>query len=172
MDHSKYSDDYIHSILANIKSIAVIGASLNSIRPSYFVVKYLISKGYNVYPVNPGHAGQTLFNNTVYSNLLEIPVQIDMIDIFRNSDAALAITKEVLTLSQQPKVIWMQLGVENSVAAKLAEANGIKVVMNRCPKIEYGRLSGEIGWGGINSRTISSKRPQLRDGFQHLNLRN
>ena len=172
MDHSEYSDDYIQSILSNIKSIAVIGASLNSVRPSYFVVKYLIAKGYIVYPVNPGHAGKTLFKNTVYSSLTDIPGQIDMIDIFRNSEAVPAITNEALSLNQQPKVIWMQLGVENTEAARLAEANGIKVVMNRCPKIEYGRLSGEIGWGGINSRTISSKRPQLREGFQHLNLRN
>ena len=170
MEHSEYADDYIQSILTKVKSIAIVGASLNSIRPSFFVAKYLISKEYEVYPVNPGHAGKTLLEKIVYPNLTKIPYQVDMVDIFRNSDAAFEITEEALTLNPLPKVIWMQLGVENSQAAKLAEKHGIKVIMNRCPKIEYGRLSGEISWFGINSRTISSKPPKLSKGFQRLNL--
>ncbi len=171
MEHSEYSDEYIQSILTQVKSIAIVGASLNKIRPSFFVAKYLISKEYEVHPVNPGHAGKTLLEKMVYPSLAKIPYQIDMVDIFRNSNVAFEITKEVLTLNPLPKVIWMQLGVENSQAAKLAEEHGIKVVMNRCPKIEYGRLSGEMSWLGINSRTISSKPPKLSKGFQRLNLK-
>ena len=170
MEHSEYADDYIQSILTKVKSIAIVGASLNNVRPSFFVAKYLISKDYEVYPVNPGHAGKTLLEKTVYPSLTKIPFQIDMVDIFRNSDAAFEITEEALTLNPLPKVIWMQLGVENIHAAEIAEKHGIKVIMNRCPKIEYGRLSGEISWFGINSRTISSKPPKLSKGFQRLNL--
>lgn len=170
MDHSEYSDDYIRSILTTVKSIAIVGASLNNVRPSYFVTKYLITKGYEVYPVNPGHAGKTLFEKPVYASLTDIPQPIDMVDIFRSSDVILEIMNEVFELKHLPKVIWLQLGIKNFHAAKLAESKGMQVVMNRCPKIEYGRLSGEISWVGINSRTISSKSPKLSSGFQHLKL--
>ena len=171
MDHTEYSDDYIRSILTKVKSIAIIGASLNNIRPSYFVAKYLISKGYEVYPVNPGQAGKTLCEQLVYSSLSEIPFQIDMVVIFRKSDVVVEILNEALTLRHLPKIIWMQLGIENMQAAKLAEAQGIQVVMNRCPKIEYGRLSGEISWFGYNSRTISSKLPKIGDWFSALRFK-
>lgn len=156
MDHDNYSDDYIAGILNEVRTIALVGASNNAVRPSYFVLKYLIAKGYRVFPVNPGLAGQEIVGQTVHRSLQAIPEPVDMVDIFRNSEAALAITREAVALGA--KVVWMQLSVRNDEAAALAEAAGLKVVMNRCPKIEYGRLSGEIGWAGVNSRTLSSQR--------------
>lgn len=159
MIHELYTEDYIRSILMTAKTIAVVGASNNPVRPSYFVVKYLLSKGFKVFPVNPGIAGQEIAGQLVYASLKDIPDPIDMVDIFRNSDAALAITKEAIAIGA--KVVWMQLTVRNDEAAALAEGAGLQVVMNRCPKIEYGRLSGEIGWAGVNSGTISSSRGKL-----------
>ena len=170
MNHDSYSDDYIRKILHTYRSIAIVGASANTVRPSYFVLKYLIEKAFEVIPVNPGMAGQDLLGAKVYGTLKDIPTPVDIVDIFRNSEAALEITKEAIEIGA--KVVWMQLGVRNDEAARLAEAAGLKVVMNRCPKIEYARLSGEIGWAGINSRTISSARPKLGPrGFQHRVLR-
>lgn len=170
MDHDTYSDDYIREILNESRSFAIVGASANTVRPSYFVVKYLIEKGYDVYPVNPGLAGQKLLGRKVFASLEDIPDPIDVVDVFRGSDAALGITQEAINIGA--KTVWMQLGVRNEEAAQLAEDAGLKVVMNRCPKIEYGRLSGEIGWAGVNSRTISSARPKLGPrGFQHRVLR-
>ncbi|AXS41634.1 CoA-binding protein [Breoghania sp. L-A4] len=171
MNHDSYSDDYIRAILDDVKTIAIVGASANTVRPSYFVLKYLIAKGYEVYPVNPGQAGREILGRPCHASLADIPAAIDMVDIFRNSEAAGAVTDEALALSPLPKVVWMQLGVRNDAAAERAEAAGLRVVMDRCPKIEYGRLSGEIGWTGVNSRTISSKRPMLKSGFQHRGLR-
>lgn len=172
MNHDHYSDTYVRGILRDVKTVAVVGASMNSIRPSYFVVKYLIDKGFTVFPVNPGHAGKALLGQTVYASLQDVPEPIDMVDIFRNSEAAGPVVDEALALEPKPKVIWMQLTVRNDEAATKAEAAGIKVVMDRCPKIEYGRLSGEIGWMGVNSRVVSAKRPVRRStGFQHLGLR-
>ena len=159
MNHDSYSEDYIRGILTEVRSVAIVGASNNIVRPSYFVVKYLISKGFTVFPVNPGLAGQEILGRRVYASLADIPEQVDMVDIFRNSEAALGITREAIAIGA--KVVWMQLTVRNDEAAALAEAAGLKVVMNRCPKIEYGRLSGEIGWAGVNSGTISSARGQL-----------
>jgi uncharacterized protein len=161
MKHEHYSPDYIRSVLRDVKTVALVGASANTVRPSYFVMKYLIEKGYTVYPVNPGLAGQELLGQQVYATLADIPASIDMIDIFRNSEAALDVTKEALMLPQKPKVIWMQLSVSNDEAAALAEAEGLRVVMNRCPKMEYGKLSGEWGWVGGNSGVISSKRQSM-----------
>lgn len=163
MNHDRYSDDYIADILSEAQSFAFVGASANTSRPSYFAMKYLLGKGYRVVPVNPGIAGQQLLGQTVYASLADVPEPVDVVDIFRNSEAALGVTREALALKDklQPKVIWMQLGVRNDDAAAEAEAAGLKVVMNRCPKIEYGRLSGEIGWAGVNSGTISSVRPKL-----------
>jgi uncharacterized protein len=163
MNHDHYSPDYIRGVLQDVKTVALVGASANIVRPSYFVMKYLLEKGYTVYPVNPGLAGQQLLGQTVYATLADIPVSIDMIDIFRNSEAALDVTKEALALTLKPKVIWMQLSVRNDEAAMLAEAAGLRVVMNRCPKMEYGKLSGEWGWVGGNSGVISSKRPSLHE---------
>jgi hypothetical protein len=163
MNHDSYSDDYIAEILSSARVFAFVGASANTSRPSYFAMKYLIGKGYQVIPVNPGAAGQQLLGQTVYATLADVPGPVDAIDIFRNAQAALAITREAIRLKNKLalKVLWMQLGVRNDEAAAEAEAAGLKVVMNRCPKIEYGRLSGEIGWAGVNSGTISSLRPKL-----------
>jgi uncharacterized protein len=170
MNHDDYSDLYIKGILDDVKTIAMIGASANNVRPSYFVLKYLLSKGYEVWPINPGQAGKEILGQTVYASLDDLPNTPDMVDIFRNSDAAGQVVDHVIENGKLPKAIWMQLSVHHDEAAKRAEAEGIKVVMNRCPKIEYGRLSGEIGWAGVNSRTLSSKRPSLKAGFQHRGL--
>ncbi|GLS18850.1 CoA-binding protein [Labrys miyagiensis] len=172
MNHDSYPDEYINNILRSVRSIAMVGASANEVRPSFFVLKYLKLRGYQMYPINPGLAGKTILDLPVYASLAKLPVPVDMIDIFRNSEAAAAVVDEALALPVLPKVIWMQLTVRNDAAAAKAEAAGIRVVMNRCPKIEYGRLSGEIGWAGVNSRALSSKRP-TRDtrGFQRLGLR-
>ncbi|MBP0582963.1 CoA-binding protein [Labrys sp. LIt4] len=172
MNHDSYSDDYIGGILRKVHSIAMVGASANEVRPSYFVLKYLKLRGYQMFPINPGLAGKTILDLPVYASLVALPGPVDMVDIFRNSEAAGAVVDEILALPVLPKVIWMQLTVRNDAAAAKAEAAGIEVVMNRCPKIEYGRLSGEIGWAGVNSGAISSKRA-TRDnrGFQRLGLR-
>jgi uncharacterized protein len=170
VNHDSYSDSYIRDILTSVKTIAMVGASANSSRPSYFVLKYLSARGYTMLPINPGLAGQTLFDLPVYATLAAAPQPIDMVDIFRNSEAAGGLVDEALALPEPPKVIWMQLGVRNDDAAARAEARGVKVVMNRCPKIEYGRLSGEIAWSGVNSRIISARKPLAGPGFQRLTL--
>jgi predicted CoA-binding protein len=171
MDHSSYPNDYIREILKSVKTIALVGASQNPARPSWIVTKYLLERGYDVIPVNPGLAGQELLGKRVYGSLKEIPHPVDMVEIFRNSEAASPITDEALALDPLPKVIWMQLSVKNEEAARRAEARGVKVVMDRCPKIEFGRLSGEISWQGVNSRMLSSKKPVLAGkGFQKLSL--
>ena len=154
-----------------MKTIAIVGASANDVRPSFFVLKYLLNKGFDVYPVNPSQAGNEILGRKVYARLADIPVALDMVDIFRASDAVPGIVDEVLKLDPLPKVIWMQLTVRHDEAAARAEAAGIKVVMNRCPKIEYGRLSGEIAWTGVNSGVLSSKKPVMRSGFQSFGIR-
>ena len=171
MTHDNYDDSYIRGILNTVKTIAMVGASAKDNRPSYFAFKYLAERGYNMIPINPGLAGKELLGRKIYGRLSEVPEPIDMVDIFRASNYAMPIVQEALTLSPKPRVIWMQLTVRNDEAAALAEANVMKVVMNRCPKIEYGRLSSEIGWLGINSRTLSSKRAQLSGkGVQRMSL--
>jgi predicted CoA-binding protein len=171
MNHDSYDNAYISGVLNSVKSVAIVGASANDVRPSFFVTKYLIDKGYDVYPVNPGHAGKEILGRMTYAKLADIPVAIDMVDIFRASNAVPPIVDEALALSPLPKVIWMQLTVRHDEAAAKAEAAGVKVVMNRCPKIEYARLSGEVGWNGVNSGTISSKKPIMRQGFQSFGIR-
>ena len=163
MSHDRYDDAYIAAILNEAKVIAMVGASANINRPSYFVLKYLLGKGFRVIPVNPGLAGKEILGQRVVASLAEIDEQVDMIDIFRNSEAAPGIVREAIALKEKLdlKVIWMQLSVRSDAGAAEAEAAGLKVVMNRCPKIEYGRLSGEIGWAGVNAGVVSSKRPQL-----------
>lgn len=163
MNHDSYSDDDIADILSAARVFAFVGASANASRPSYFAMKYLLGKGYRIVPVNPGAAGQEILGQTVYAALADVPGPIDVVDIFRNSEAALDITREAIALKDKLglKVVWMQLGVRNDEAAAEAEAAGLRVIMNRCPKIEYGRLSGEIGWAGVNSGKISSVRPKL-----------
>ena len=170
MNHDSYPDTYIRGILNTVKSIAMVGASAKQNRPSYFAFKYLLEHGYNMIPVNPGHGGQFLLGRPFYERLADVPEPIDMVDIFRASRYALAVVQEALALKPQPQVIWMQLGVRNDEAAALAEAGGMKVVMNRCPKIEYGRLSSEIAWMGVNTRTISSKKAAATGGIQRLSL--
>ena len=172
MNRSSYADAYIRAILDEVRTVAIVGASHKEVRPSFFVQKYLIGKGYRVHPINPGLAGKAILGRVVYASLAEVPEPIDMVDIFRNSEAALRITEEALALEPKPKVIWMQLSVRNDAAAEKAEAAGLKVVMDRCPKIEYGRLSGEIAWTGVNTRTLSSKKPvMMKTGYQHFGLR-
>jgi predicted CoA-binding protein len=163
MNHDRYEDSYIASILNTVKVIAMVGASANINRPSYFVLKYLLGKGYDVIPVNPTLSGREVLGQKAVTSLADIDRPVDMVDIFRNSEAALPIVREAIALKDKLrlKAIWMQLSVRNDEAAAEAEAAGLKVVMNRCPKIEYGRLSGEIGWAGVNAGLISSKRPQL-----------
>ncbi len=171
MNHDNYDDSYIRGILNTVKTIAMVGASAKDNRPSYFAFKYLLERGYNMIPINPGLAGKQLLGKTIYARLSEVPEPIDMIDIFRAANYAIPVVQEALTLTPKPRVIWMQLSVRNDEAAALAEANGMKVVMNRCPKIEYGRLSSEIGWMGINSRILSSKRAKvLGGGVQRMSL--
>ena len=169
MDHDSYPDSYIRGILNTVKTIAMVGASEKENRPSYFAFKYLLERGYTMIPVNPGHAGETMLGQKIYAKLSDIPVPVDMVDIFRGSQYALAIVKEALALKPRPQAIWMQLGVRNDEAAALAEGNGLKVVMNRCPKIEYGRLSSEIAWMGVNTRTLSSKKATI-GGIQRMSL--
>ena len=163
MNHDSYDADYIRSILQSVKTIALVGASNNEVRPSYMVMKYLLGKGYEVIPVNPNLAGQQLLGQNVYRSLKDIPTPVDMVDIFRNSQAAGAITDEALALDPKPKAIWMQLLVRNDEVAARAEAQGLQVVMNRCPKMEYGKLSGEWAWVGGNSGIVSSRRQTLHE---------
>ena len=171
MNHDNYDDNYIRGILNGVKSIAMVGASPVNVRPSYFAFKYLAQRGYDMIPVNPGHVGKSLIDNPFVASLADIGRPVDMIDIFRNSSHIMPVVEEALRLDPLPKVIWMQLGARDDAAAEKAEAAGIKVVMNRCPKIEYGRLSGEIGWNGVNSRVLSSRKPIMRAGFQKLGMR-
>ena len=171
MDHDHYSDHYIRGILNSVKTIAVVGVSSNTVRPSYFVFKYLLERGYRMIPVNPGQTGNDILGQKVYAKLTDIAEPVDMVDIFRASQFAPGVVDEALQMKPRPQVIWMQLTVRNDEAAAKAEAAGIKVVMDRCPKIEYGRLSSEIGWIGVNSRTLSSKRaPLLGKGVQRMSL--
>ncbi|MBV6488365.1 MAG: CoA-binding protein [Pseudorhodoplanes sp.] len=171
MNHDTYSDQYIRGILNTVKTIAMVGVSPRENRPSYFAFKYLLERGYRVIPVNPGQAGKDILGQKVYATLADIPEPVDMVDIFRASQFAAAVVDEALALAPRPRVIWMQLGVRDDAAAARAEAAGVKVVMNRCPKIEYGRLSSEISWIGVNSRTLSSRRaPLLGKGVQRMSL--
>ncbi len=156
VDHDAYSDGYIRAILRQAKTIAMVGASANWNRPSYFAMKYLQRKGYRVIPVNPREAGRQILGETVYASLGDIPDKIDLVDCFRAADAIPAITDQAIAIGAS--ILWMQLGIRHDGAAAKAEAAGLKVVMNRCPKIEYGRLSGELGWMGVKTKVISSRR--------------
>lgn len=170
MNHDNYSDAYIREILNTVKTVAMIGASPQNVRPSYFVFKYLSERGYDMIPINPGQVGKSLLGKPFVKSLEDIDRPIDMIDMFRGAEHAIPIVDAALALQTLPKVIWMQLGVRNDEAAAKAEAAGIKVVMNRCPKIEYGRLSSEIQWMGVNSRTISAKRAPVPTQGMRLSL--
>ena len=170
MNHDQYDDNYIRGILNSVKSIAMVGASPVNVRPSYFAFKYLAQRGYDMIPVNPGHVGKELIGKPFVGSLADIGRPVDMIDIFRNSRHIMPVVEEALRLPTPPKVIWMQLGARDDAAAAKAEAAGIKVVMNRCPKIEYGRLSSEIAWMGVNSRTLSAKRAPVPVQGMRLSL--
>ena len=170
MNHDSYPPDYIRDILQSVKTVALVGASNNAVRPSYFVMKYMLDKGYEVIPVNPGLAGQEILGQKVYASLKDIPQPVDMVDIFRNAEAAGPITDEALSLTPRPKVIWMQLSVRNDEAAARAEAQGLQVVMNRCPKMEYGKLSGEWSWVGGDTGIISSKKQALHENGKMQSL--
>lgn len=153
----QYADDTLNAILTRTKMIAVVGVSMNPVRPSYYVARYLSLKGYTVIPVNPGHAGKVLFGQEVRATLADCPKEVDMVDIFRRPEHVLPIVEEALEVFPSLATIWMQIGVVNDAAAALAEARGVDVVMDRCPKIEYQRLFGELRMGGFNTGIISSK---------------
>jgi len=158
-----YEDDVIRKILRGVRTIAMVGASPKWVRPSNFAMKYLQGKGYRVIPVNPGQAGKEILGETVYAGLSDIPVPFDMVDVFRSSAAAGPIVDEAIQLADEKdiKVVWMQLGVRNDEAAARGEKAGLTVIMDRCPKIEYGRLFGELSWSGVNSGIITAKRRKL-----------
>ena len=158
VNHDAYDDNHIRRILNAVKTIAMVGASPLNVRPSYFVFKYLTERGYDVIPINPGQVGKSLLGKPFVGALRDIERPIDMVDIFRASEHIGPIVDDALQLAPRPKVIWMQLGSRNDEAAAKAEALGLQVVMNRCPKIEYARLSSEIQWMGVNLRTLSSRR--------------
>ncbi len=158
MESLRYDDAYVRDILRGVKTIASVGVSASDMRPSYFAMLYLQNKGYRVIPVNPRYAGRTILGETVYARLSDLPEPPDMVQVFRRSEDAPGVVDEAIRVGA--KVVWMQLGVRHDEAAARAEAAGLKVVMDRCPKIEHGRLFGEIGWLGVNRRTISAKRGQ------------
>src|SRR5207237_823079 len=158
LDPIPYSDAQLRAILERVRTIAMVGASSNWNRPSYFVMKYLQGKGYRVIPVNPGLAGQQLLGEKVYASLRDIPEPVDMVDIFRTSEEAPAIVEDAIAIGAP--VVWMQLGIRNDAAAAAAEQAGIEVIMNRCPKIEFGRLGGELSWSGVNSGIIRNRPPK------------
>ncbi len=153
----RYSDDHLRTILDRTKTIAVVGVSANPVRPSYYVARYLGLKGYRVIPVNPGLSGQTLLGETVYADVADIPDDVDMVDIFRRSEAVPPIVDAALARWPALQTIWMQIGVEHAAATAVAEARGVDVIQNRCPKIEYQRLHGELRMGGFATGVISSK---------------
>ncbi|HEV2674943.1 MAG TPA: CoA-binding protein [Aliidongia sp.] len=156
MNHDTYSDDYLRGVLRRTKTIAMVGASPNWNRPSFFVMKYLQSKGFRVIPVNPRALGEEILGEKVVASLSDVAVPVDMVDVFRASDAAPAIVEDAIRIGA--KTVWMQIGVRHDEAAARAEAAGVEVVMNRCPKIEYSRLCGELGWSGVNTGILSSRR--------------
>ncbi len=152
-----YSDSHLRQILTRTRRVAVVGVSMNPVRPSYYVARYLSLKKFEVVPVNPGHAGEALFGRKVVARLGDIEGGVDMVDIFRRSEHVGPIVEEALAAFPELQTIWMQIGVENAEAAAIARARGVDVVMNRCPKIVYQRLFGELRMGGFNTGVISSK---------------
>jgi len=159
VDHDAYTDEYLRDILRSVRTIAMVGASTNWNRPSFFVMKYLIRKGYRVFPVNPTAVGKSILGVPVAASLADLAETPDMVDVFRPAAECVVIAEEAVRIGA--RVLWMQLGIRNDEAARLAEAAGLKVVMNRCPKIEYARLHGELSWNGFNSRVLSSKRRRI-----------
>lgn len=161
-----YADDYLTDILVRTKTIAMVGVSPKWVRPSNFVMKYLLTKGYRIIPVNPVAMGSDILGEPVYASLADIPDEagpVDMVDVFRASEAAGAICDDAIAEKERLGIncIWMQLGVINEAAAARAEAAGLDVIMDRCPKIEFGRLFGELSWSGVDSGIVSAKRPRM-----------
>jgi predicted CoA-binding protein len=154
-----YSDSLIAGLLRSVRTIALVGASANPAKASFIVMKYMQGKGYRVIPVNPGLAGKTLLGETVYASLDDLPVAVDMVDVFRNAAAVPPLAETAIRIGA--RVLWLQLGIINQDAAAMAEAAGLTVVMDRCPKMEFGRLSGEMGFFGVDSRIISARRERL-----------
>ena len=154
-----YPDATLRGILSQVRTIAMVGASGDWKRPSFYAMKYLQRRGYRVIPVNPRRAGMEILGEIVYATLAEIPVDIDMVDVFRSSEAALGVAEEAAALVKDKniEVLWLQLGIRNDEAAEIAQAAGMTVIMDRCPKIEFARLSGELSWSGINTKIITSK---------------
>ena len=154
-----YPDETLRGILSQVRTIAMVGASGDWKRPSFFAMKYLQRRGYRVIPVNPGRVGSEILGETVYAALADIPGDIDMVDVFRSSEAALGVAEDAAALAEdkQIKIFWLQLGIRNDDAAEIARAVGMTVIMDRCPKIEFARLSGELSWSGINTKIITSK---------------
>jgi len=158
-----YPDQQIKTILRTVKTIAMVGASGNDIRPSYFAMMYLLNKGYKVIPINPGAVGKQILGQTVYASLKDVPAPVDMVDIFREAKYAPDIAREVVAEKDRlgVKVLWMQLGVISEEAERIGKETGLTVIMDRCPKIEHGRFSGEMGWLGINRKVIDNRKPLL-----------
>jgi len=158
-----YDDATLRRILTGVRTIAMVGASPTWVRPSNFAMKYLQGKGFRVIPVNPGHAGKVILGEMTYARLSDIPDRFDMVDVFRTPAEAGAVVEEAIKLAANKgiRVVWMQIGVRDDAAAARGEAAGLTVIMDRCPKIEYGRLFGELSWSGVNSRIVSAKRPRL-----------
>ncbi|MGI9366436.1 MAG: CoA-binding protein [Rhizobiaceae bacterium] len=169
-DRNRYSDAHIREILSSVRSIAIVGASANKVRPSYFVTTYMDAKNYQVLPINPGYGGKEIAGLSTFASLADLPGPVDMVDYFRKPEFLAEFADQVLAMQHLPKVVWMQLGISNEDVAARLEKAGISVVQNRCPKIEYARLCGEIAWCGYNRRTISSKKPKLKPGYQHFTI--
>ncbi len=156
-DMTRPDDITLKRILDTTACIAVVGVSLNPVRPSYYVARYLSLKGYHVIPVNPGHAGAELFGETVRASVKDCPPEVDMVDIFRRSEHVPAIVEEALENLPSLRTIWMQIGVRHEDAAIMARDRGIDVVQDLCPKMEYQRIYGELRIGGINTGILSSR---------------
>ncbi len=150
-------DETIRNILRQTRVIACVGVSPNPVRPSNYVGRYLSLRGFRVIPVNPGHAGETLFGETIVASVTDAPEETDMIDIFRRSDHVPPIVSAALQSLPNLRTVWMQIGVMNEEAAAMAAARGVAVVQNKCPKMEYQRLWGELRKGGIATGIISSR---------------
>ncbi len=163
MAATEYTDQEVLAVLRSCRTFAMVGASPNWVRPSYFAMKYMQAKGYRVIPVNPRAAGERFLGETVHASLSDVPEKFDLVDIFRRAGDVPPIVDEAIEIAREKgiKAIWMQLGIVNQAAARKAESAGLTVIMDRCLKIEFGRLSGELSWGGINTGLISSRRRRL-----------